>query len=39
LKFYLLAIKDLKDIYSSKYINLILLEALKAYNIKYDIIK
>jgi hypothetical protein len=39
LKSYLLAIKDLKDIYSGLYINLVLLETLKEYNIKYNIIK
>ena len=31
--------RDLKDIYSSKYMNSVLLEALKAYNIKYNIIR
>ena len=31
--------QDLKDIYSSKYMNSVLLEALKEYNIKYNIIK
>jgi hypothetical protein len=31
--------KDLKDVYSSKHINFILLEALKEYNIKYNIIR
>jgi len=36
---YLLAIKDLKDIYSKKYINKVLLETLKDFNIKYNIIK
>jgi len=36
---YLLAIKDLKDIYSGKYINKVLLETLKDFNIKYNIIK
>jgi hypothetical protein len=39
LKSYLLAIQDLKDVYSNKYINSILLKALKEYNIKYNIIK
>jgi hypothetical protein len=39
LKSYLLAIKDLKDIYSGKYMNFVLLEALKEYNIKYNITK
>ena len=34
---YLLAIKDLKDIYSGKYINKVLLETLKDFNIKYNI--
>ena len=29
--------KDLKDIHSGKYINIILLEALKEYNIEYNI--
>jgi hypothetical protein len=37
LKSYFLAIKDLKDIYSSKYMKSVLLEALKAYSIKYNI--
>jgi hypothetical protein len=36
---YLLAIKDLKDIYSGKYINEVLLETLKDFNIKYNIIR
>ena len=36
---YLLAIKDLKDIYSGKYMNKVLLETLKDFNIKYNIIK
>jgi len=31
--------RDLKDIYSSKYMNSVLLEALKVYNIKYNIIR
>ena len=31
--------RDLKDIYSNKYINSVLLEALKVYNIEYNIIK
>jgi hypothetical protein len=31
--------RDLKDIYSSKYINSVLLKALKVYNIEYNIIK
>ena len=29
--------KDLKDIHSGKYMNSVLLEALKAYSIKYNI--
>ena len=29
--------RDLKDIYSGKYINSVLLEALKVYNIEYNI--
>jgi len=29
--------KDLKDIYSGKYMNSVLLEALKAYSIEYNI--
>ena len=29
--------KDLKDIYSSVYMNLVLLETLKEYNIEYNI--
>ena len=29
--------KDLKDIHSGKYMNLVLLEALKAYGIEYNI--
>jgi hypothetical protein len=29
--------KDLKDIYSGQYINKVLLEALKQYNIEYNI--
>jgi len=37
LKSYLLAMKDLKDIHSGSYINLVLLETLKEYNIKYNI--
>ena len=37
LKSYLLAIKDLKDIYSSQYINTVLLDTLKEYNIEYNI--
>jgi len=36
---YLLAIKDLKDIYSGKYINKVLLETLKDFNIEYNIIR
>jgi len=32
-----LAIKDFKDIYSGKYINKVLLETLKDFNIKYNI--
>ena len=36
---YLLAIKDLKDIYSGKYINEVLLETLGDFNIKYNIIR
>ena len=36
---YLLAIKDFKDIYSGKYINEVLLETLKDFNIEYNIIK
>jgi len=39
LKSYLLAIQDLEDVYSNKYINSILLKALKEYNIKYNIIR
>jgi hypothetical protein len=31
--------RDLKDIYSSKYMNSVLLEALKVYNIEYNITK
>jgi hypothetical protein len=38
LKSYLLAIEDLLDIYSSVYINKVLLKPLKEYNIKYNII-
>jgi hypothetical protein len=37
LKSFLLAIKDLADIYSSKYINKLLIETLQEYNIKYNI--
>jgi hypothetical protein len=37
LKSYLLAMKDLKDIHSSKYMNSVLLEALKAFGIEYNI--
>jgi hypothetical protein len=37
LKSYLLAIKDLKDIHSSNYMNSVLLETLKEYNIEYNI--
>ena len=29
--------KDLKDIYSGNYMNLVLLETLKEYNIEYNI--
>jgi hypothetical protein len=39
LKSYLLAIKDLLNIYLSEYIKLILIEVLKEYNIEYNIIK
>jgi hypothetical protein len=31
--------KDLKDVYSGKYMNSVLLEALKEYNIEYNIIR
>ena len=31
--------KDLSDVYLGVYINKVLLEALKAYNIEYNIIK
>jgi hypothetical protein len=31
--------KDLKDIYSSQYINTVLLNTLKEYNIEYNIIR
>jgi len=37
LKSYLLAIKDLSDIYSGVYMNSVLIEALKQYNIEYNI--
>ena len=37
LKSYLLAIKDLKDIHSGVYMNSVLLETLKEYNIEYNI--
>jgi hypothetical protein len=37
LRSFLLVIKDLLDIYSSEYINKVLLEALKEYNIEYNI--
>jgi hypothetical protein len=37
LKSYLLAIKDLKDIRSSIYMNSLLLETLEEYNIEYNI--
>jgi hypothetical protein len=37
LKSYLLAMKDLKDIYSGLYMNSVLLKTLKEYNIKYNI--
>jgi hypothetical protein len=39
LKSYLLAIKDLKDIYNSKYMNSVLLEALEDFGIDYNIIR
>ena len=31
--------KDLKDIYSGQYINMVLLDTLKEYNIEYNIIR
>jgi hypothetical protein len=31
--------KDLKDIYSGKYMNSVLLKALREFNIEYNIIK
>ena len=37
LKLYLLVIKDLKDKHSGIYLNSVLLETLKEYNIKYNI--
>jgi hypothetical protein len=37
LKSYLLAMKDLKDIHSGKYMNLVLLEALEDFGIEYNI--
>lgn len=39
LKSYLLAMKDLKEKHFSLYLNDVLLETLKEYNIKYNIIK
>jgi len=39
LKFYLLAMKDFKEKYSEIYINEVLLNILKDYNIEYNIIK